>query len=108
MKNEEKKNRQQTRFSPIQTTEGQSDPILPLLMSASVNYRANRDFEKQIDHMVTTAAVCYHKEVNSFLDSSCAITKHRDGPIKGCETFFTQPPQAGSEEVRVFTGETRI
>lgn len=94
MKNEEKKNRQQTRFSPIQTTEGQSDPILPLLMSASVNYRANRDFEKQIDHMVTTAAVCYHKEVNSFLDSSCAI--------------FTQPPQAGSEEVRVFTGETRI
>lgn len=53
---------------------------LPLLMSLSINCRANRNFRGKIDHMVITAAVVYHKEIGFFLDGSRAMTKHRAGP----------------------------
>lgn len=57
-------------------------------MSVSINCRANRDFERKIDHTVTAAAVYYHKEADSFSDSGCTmlVTKHRVGPIKTLRT----------------------
>ena len=60
--------------------------------------------------MVTAAAVYYHKEIDSFSDSSCEmpVTKHEAGQIKKTEHSFIHPHQVGSEEVRVLTGETRI
>lgn len=77
-------------------------------MSASMHCKANRDFERQIDHMVIAVAEYYHKEIDSFLDSSYAITKHGAGPIKRTEKSFRHPHQVGSKEVRALTGETRI
>lgn len=48
---------------------------LPLLVCR--NWRANRDFERTIDRMVTAAALYYHKEIDYFLGSSCAMTSMR-------------------------------